>query len=74
MAGTAAGGGRRSRLRRPPVHFDDMPVLFSVRAVVKEVLRWRPVTAGGVPHQLVKDDVYERYFFPAGTVVHTNQW
>lgn len=58
---------------RMPV-FDDMPALPTVRAVAKEVLRWRPVTAGGVPHELVKDDVYEGYFLPAGTNVHPNQW
>ncbi|KAL2798859.1 cytochrome P450 [Aspergillus keveii] len=32
------------------------------------------VTAGGVPHQLVVDDVYNGYFFPKGTTVHANQW
>ncbi|KAL7272125.1 hypothetical protein RUND412_005081 [Rhizina undulata] len=54
--------------------FDDLNRLPYVRAVVKEVLRWRPVTAGGIPHQLVKDDVYDGLFFPAGTTVHANQW
>jgi hypothetical protein len=54
--------------------FDDIPNLPLVRAIVKEVLRYRPVTAGGVPHQLVKDDEYNGFFFPAGTVVHANQW
>lgn len=54
--------------------FGDLSHLPIVRAVAKEVLRWRPVTAGGVPHELVKDDVYEAMFFPAGTSVHANQW
>ena len=58
--------------------FQDIPLLPTVRAVVKETLRWRPVTAGGLPHQLVKDDVYEldgnRYFLKAGSNVHPNQW
>ena len=54
--------------------FGDMEALKTVRAAVKETLRWRPVTAGGVPHQLVKDDVYKGYFLPAGTNVHANQW
>ncbi|KAK5310121.1 hypothetical protein LTR93_012107 [Exophiala xenobiotica] len=54
--------------------FDDIPSLPTVRAVAKEVLRWRPVTAGGVPHQLVKDDIFQGFFFPAGTVIHPNQW
>ena len=37
--------------------FSDMPKLPTVRAFVKEVLRWRPVTAGGIPHMSVEDDV-----------------
>lgn len=54
--------------------FEDIPQLPTVRAVAKETLRWRPVTAGGVPHELIKDDVYDGIFFPAGTSVHANQW
>ena len=54
--------------------FSDMPKLPTVRAFVKEVLRWRPVTAGGIPHMSVEDDVYEGLFIPAGTNVHPNQW
>ena len=59
--------------RRLP-YLDDIPQLPTIRAVVKEVLRWRPVTAGGLPHMCVKDDVYEGLFIPAGTVMHANQW
>ncbi|KAK0122021.1 hypothetical protein ONS95_010286 [Cadophora gregata] len=54
--------------------FTDIPELPTVRAVIKETMRWRPVTAGGVPHQLTKDDVYDGYFLRAGTMVHANQW
>jgi cytochrome P450 len=54
--------------------FGDMSKLPTVRAVVKESLRWRPVTAGGVPHQLDQDDVYDGFFLPKGTNVHANQW
>ena len=54
--------------------FEDMRNLPTVRAVIKEVMRWRPVTAGGLPHQLTKDDVYNGVFLPAGTNVHPNQW
>jgi cytochrome P450 len=58
--------------------FDDMARLPRVRAVVKEVLRWRPVTAGGVPHMSTSDDIYDvdgqKYFIPAGTCIHANQW
>lgn len=54
--------------------FDDIPDLPTVRAVVKEVMRWRPVTAGGVPHLLTCDDVYQGIFLRKGTIVHANQW
>lgn len=47
-------------------YLDDVSQLPTVRAVVKEVLRWRPVTAGGLPHMCTKDDVYEGLFIPAG--------
>lgn len=55
-------------------HFKDMPLLPLVRATVKEVLRWRPVTPGGVPHQSIQDDTYNGMFIPAGTNIHPNQW
>jgi cytochrome P450 len=59
--------------------FTDMQSLPRVRAVAKEVLRWRPVTAGGLPHQLVQDDTYKMsdgrsVFLEAGTNVHAVQW
>ncbi|KAK5102807.1 hypothetical protein LTS08_003608 [Lithohypha guttulata] len=59
--------------------FSDIPDLPRVRAVAKETLRWRPVTAGGLPHQLTKDDVYKMedgrpLFMPAGTNIHPVQW
>lgn len=27
-----------------------------IHAIVNEVLQWRPVTAGGVPHAVTKDN------------------
>lgn len=58
--------------------FEHIPQLPRVRAVAKEVLRWRPVTAGGLPHMLIKDDVYKlngkSIFLPGGTCVHPVQW
>lgn len=53
---------------------EDIPQLPMVRAVVKEVLRWRPVTAGGVPHKVTQADVYHNMFIPAGANIHANQW
>ena len=54
--------------------YGDLPELPTVRAVIKETLRWRPVTAGGIPHMLEKDDIYNGYFLPKGSLVHANQW
>ncbi|KAF5567592.1 cytochrome p450 [Fusarium phyllophilum] len=54
--------------------FEDIPSLPIVRAVIKEVLRWRPVTAGGFPHQLTKDDEHKGFFFTKGTIIHSDQW
>ncbi|KAL4767710.1 cytochrome P450 [Aspergillus nidulans var. acristatus] len=54
--------------------FEDMPRLPLVRAVVKEVLRWRPVVAGNIPHRLTQNDTYDGYHIPAESLVHGNQW
>jgi cytochrome P450 len=48
----------------------DSPRLPTLRAVIKECIRWRPPVPAGVPHLLEKDDVYNGYFIPRGTVVH----
>lgn len=51
----------------------DIPELPSVRAVVKEGIRYRSIKAElGIPHKLDEDDIYEGYFFPKGTVFHAN--
>lgn len=36
------------------LEFEDIPELPTVRAVIKETMRWRPVTAGGYPINLRK--------------------
>jgi cytochrome P450 len=53
---------------------DDLPQLPMLRAMLCEVTRIWPVTPAGVPHQLVKDDVYEGYHLPADSVVHIVTW
>lgn len=55
---------------------DDLPQLPYLRACVKETMRWRPVTAGGLPHVLDKpeDDMYRGYRIPRGAIVHPVQW
>lgn len=55
--------------------FDDEVSLPYIRALVKEVLRWRPVAVlGGTPHASTEDDYYEGYYIPAGTTILGNSW
>ncbi|KAJ7243024.1 cytochrome P450 [Mycena rebaudengoi] len=56
---------------RLPDFSDNIPY---VDAIVREVLRWRPVTPLGVPHAVTQDDVYKGYHIPAGSVVLANSW
>jgi cytochrome P450 len=54
--------------------FADYPHLPYVRAMVKEVLRWRPVGPMGIPHVPTEDDWYEGTFIPKGTICIPNVW
>ncbi|KAF2276288.1 cytochrome P450 [Westerdykella ornata] len=55
--------------------FNDEARLPYIRALVKEVLRWRPVAVlGGTPHSSTEDDHYEGYYIPAGTTILGNSW
>ncbi|KAK5032812.1 hypothetical protein LTS07_004222 [Exophiala sideris] len=53
---------------------DDFASMPTVRAVIKESMRWRPVLSGGFPHAVTKDDVYEGYHIPKGAIIIPNQW
>ncbi|KAI0033056.1 cytochrome P450 [Vararia minispora EC-137] len=54
--------------------FVDEDSLPYVTALVKEVLRWHPVTPLGAPHKLIQDDIYNGYFIPVGSTVIGNVW
>jgi len=54
--------------------YSDQDELPYVQAVLKEVLRWHPVTPLSISHQVTKSDVYEGYFIPAGAIVIPNVW
>ncbi|ESK87137.1 cytochrome p450 [Moniliophthora roreri MCA 2997] len=62
---TVVGRGRIPTLQ-------DMENLPYMRAVVKEVLRWRPPGPMGVFHASLEDDIYEGYYIPKGSWVITN--
>ena len=52
--------------------FSDLPSLPYLRAMVKEVLRWRSVLPVGIPHCSIEDDWYEGMFIPKGTMCLVN--
>lgn len=61
--GADSGTVGNSRLRLPCIA--DMPSLPFVSAIVKGLLRWRPLVPTIPPHDLTQDLAFE-YFFPAG--------
>ena len=54
--------------------FADYPHLPYIRALVKEVLRWKPPAPMGAPHLSTEDDWYKGMFIPKGTTCITNVW
>ncbi|KAN0124435.1 cytochrome P450 [Russula decolorans] len=54
--------------------FTDYPHLPYIRAMVKELLRWRPITPITTPHRSTQDDWYEGMFIPKGTICLANAW
>ncbi|CAG8961172.1 hypothetical protein HYFRA_00002715 [Hymenoscyphus fraxineus] len=55
-------------------NFSDKDNLPYIHAFMQEVLRWRPVAAGGVPHAVTEEDEYLGYRIPKGATVIANQW
>ncbi|KAI0270342.1 cytochrome P450 [Russula aff. rugulosa BPL654] len=54
--------------------FADYPHLPYIRAMVKELLRWRPIAPIVTPHRCTEDDWYEGMFIPKGTICLANAW
>lgn len=54
--------------------FEDRSRLPYIEAIMKELMRWRPVTAGGVPHAIAQEDEYMGYRIPKGATVIGNHW
>ncbi|KIM36638.1 hypothetical protein M413DRAFT_20453 [Hebeloma cylindrosporum] len=54
--------------------FQDYEQLPYVRALVKEVMRWRGVSPLGIPHRLCQDDWYNGHFLPKDTTCIVNSW
>ncbi|KAG9311063.1 hypothetical protein JVU11DRAFT_8967 [Chiua virens] len=45
-----------------------------VEAVLRETMRWHSVTPLALPHMTCRDDVFEGYFIPKGTMILPNVW
>jgi cytochrome P450 len=54
--------------------FADAPRLPYVRAIIREVFRWRPPLRLGLPHKVVEDDWYDGMFIPKGATCMANIW
>lgn len=54
--------------------YEDRPRLAYIDALMQEVMRWRPVAAGGVPHFTQTEDEYMGYRIPAGSIILPNYW
>ena len=55
--------------------FEDEKDLPYIRALCKEILRWRPVAVlGGTPHASTEGDVYRGWYIPRGTAIIGNSW
>ncbi|KAH7884291.1 cytochrome P450 [Phlebopus sp. FC_14] len=55
-------------------NFSDRPRIPYIEAVLRETLRWHPVTPLSLPHCNVIDDVYQGYVIPKGTTIIPNVW
>ncbi|KAH7906012.1 cytochrome P450 [Hygrophoropsis aurantiaca] len=49
--------------------FDDRQSLPYIDAILRETLRWHPVTPLGVPHSTTSSDVYEGFYIPKGKFI-----
>ena len=58
--------------RAGPPTFADLPSLPYIRAMVKETMRWSPVSPFGIAHTPTADDWYEGKFIPKDTVCVAN--
>lgn len=54
--------------------FEDRSRLPYIDAICKEILRWKPVVPLSIPHSTTRDDIYEGYFIPKGSLVIPNSW
>ncbi|THG97350.1 hypothetical protein EW026_g4630 [Hermanssonia centrifuga] len=52
--------------------FQDQKDLPYINAIVKELLRWRPIAPIGAPRRCAQDNWYKGYLIPKGQLFNTN--
>ncbi|KAH7137043.1 cytochrome P450 [Dactylonectria estremocensis] len=58
---------------RMPSWGDEADLLY-IRAIIKELLRWRPVNKFGMFHSVTEDDWYKGQFIPKDSIIVLNWW
>ncbi|KAF3004322.1 hypothetical protein E8E13_009333 [Curvularia kusanoi] len=53
---------------------EDRPNMPMLRAIIRELIRWRPPVPTGIPHYLTQDDEYEGFHIPKGSTIHPLEW
>ncbi|TBU44099.1 cytochrome P450 [Dichomitus squalens] len=54
--------------------FSDRDSLVYINALIREAMRWHVVLPLSLPHATIKDDEFNGYFIPAGTVILPATW
>ena len=54
--------------------FEDEEQLPYIRAMVKELMRWRSINKFGTNHYAMQDGWYKGYFIPKGSIIMINTW
>ncbi|KAG2153304.1 cytochrome P450 [Suillus clintonianus] len=54
--------------------FQDRSSLPYIDAILREILRWRPMFPLAIMHAAVESDVYEGYYIPKGATITPNVW
>ena len=49
--------------------YGDQRSLPYIQAIIREVLRWKPILPLGITHVNDKDDVYNGYYIPKGELL-----
>jgi cytochrome P450 len=55
-------------------NYDDWPYLPYTEALLREILRWRPVAPLTAAHCTTEDDVFNGYLMPKGAFIMVNIW